>query len=176
MCKVTREDADNEITFMNQKYLDAMRVWVQEKEMFNIDICVADFNIAVEKEYVGKMHEKEEIGKDADRDATKKPDEFEGKDWNRFHKAIDAYLSLLKGVTGFLAASLSAPLPISSFFHIFAMYSFATAILKSATQMSMLNISFSCTQTLMASRYFWFMKVISLSASSLMTLHKVLMS
>ena len=28
----------------------------------------------------------------------------------------------------------------------------------------------------MASRYFWFMKVISLSASSLMTLHKVLMS
>ena len=28
LCKVIREDADNEITFMNQKYLDAMRVWV----------------------------------------------------------------------------------------------------------------------------------------------------
>ena len=86
LCKVIREDADNEITFMNQKYLDAMRVWVQEKEMFNVDICTADFNIAVAKEYIAKMHEKEEIGKDADRDATKKPDEFEGKDWNRFHK------------------------------------------------------------------------------------------
>jgi hypothetical protein len=82
LCKVIREDADNEITFMNQKYLDAMRVWVQEKEMFNIDICAADFNIAVAKEYIAKMREKEE------------------KDWNRFHKAMDAYLSLLKGVTG----------------------------------------------------------------------------
>ena len=100
LCKVIREDAGNEITFMNQKYLNAMRVWVQEKEMFNIDICAADFNIAVAKEYIAKMREKEEIGKDADRDAAKKPDEFEGKDWNRFHKAIDAYLSLLKGVTG----------------------------------------------------------------------------
>ena len=28
LCKVIREDADNEITFMNQKYLDVMRVWV----------------------------------------------------------------------------------------------------------------------------------------------------
>ena len=28
LCKVIREDTDNEITFMNQKYLDAMRVWV----------------------------------------------------------------------------------------------------------------------------------------------------
>ena len=28
LCKVNREDADNEITFMNQKYLNAMRVWV----------------------------------------------------------------------------------------------------------------------------------------------------
>ena len=36
--------------------------------MFNIDICTADFNIAVAKEYIAKMHEKEEIGKDADRD------------------------------------------------------------------------------------------------------------
>ena len=100
LCKVIREDADNEITFMNQKHLDAMRVWVQEKEMFNIKICVADFNITVVKEYIAKMHKKEEIGKDADRDAAKKPDEFEGKDWNRFHKAMDAYLSLLKGMTG----------------------------------------------------------------------------
>ena len=50
LCKIIRVDADNEITFMNQKYLDAMRVWVQEKEMFNIDICAADFNIAVAKE------------------------------------------------------------------------------------------------------------------------------
>ena len=50
LCKVIREDADNEIAFMNQKYLDAMRVWVQEKEMFNIDICAADFNIIVAKE------------------------------------------------------------------------------------------------------------------------------
>jgi hypothetical protein len=73
LCKVIREDADNEITFMNQKYLDYMRVWVQEKEMFNIDICAADFNIVVAKEYIAKMHEKEEIGKDANRDATKKP-------------------------------------------------------------------------------------------------------
>ena len=100
LCKVIREDADDEITFMNQKYLDAMRIWVQEKEMFNIDICAADFNIAIAKEYIAKMREKEEIGKDTDRDAAKKPDEFEGKDWNRFHKAMDAYLSLLKGVTG----------------------------------------------------------------------------
>ena len=46
------------------------------------------------------MRKKEEIDKDADRDAAKKPDEFEGKDWNRFHKAMDAYLSLLKGMTG----------------------------------------------------------------------------
>ena len=53
-----------------------------------------------------------------------------------------------------LAASLLVSLPISSFSCIFAMYSFATTILKSAVQMSMLNISFSCTQTLMASRYF----------------------
>ena len=96
LCKVIREDAGNEITFMNQKYLDAMRVWVQEKEMFNIDICAADFNIAVAKEYIAKMRKKEEIGKDADRDVAKKPDEFEGKDWNRFHKVMDAYLSLLK--------------------------------------------------------------------------------
>jgi hypothetical protein len=100
LCKVIREDADNEITFMNQKYLDAMRVWVQEKEMFNIDICTADFNIAIAKEYIVKIRKKEEIGKDTDRDAIKKPDEFEGKDWNRFHKAMDAYLSLLKGMTG----------------------------------------------------------------------------
>ena len=28
LCKVIREDAENEITFMNQKYLDAMRVWM----------------------------------------------------------------------------------------------------------------------------------------------------
>ena len=68
--------------------------------MFNIDICMADFNIAVAKEYIAKMGKKEEIGKDADRDVTKKPDEFEGKDWNRFHKAMDAYLSLLTGMTG----------------------------------------------------------------------------
>jgi hypothetical protein len=100
LCKVIREDADNEITFMNQKYLDATRVWVQEKEMFNIDICTADFNIAIAKEYIATMPKKEEIGKDADRDAAKRPDEFEGKDWNRFHKAMDAYLSLLKGMTG----------------------------------------------------------------------------
>ena len=80
LCKVIREDAENEITFMNQKYLDAMRVWVQEKEIFNIDICAADFNIAVAKEYIMKMHKKEVIGKDANRDAAKKPDEFEGKD------------------------------------------------------------------------------------------------
>jgi hypothetical protein len=85
---------------MNQKYLDAMRVSVQEKEMFNIDICAADFNIAVAKEYIAKMCKKEEIGKDTDRDATKKSDEFEGKDWNRFHKAMGASLHLLKGVTG----------------------------------------------------------------------------
>ena len=50
LCKVIRGDADNEITFMNQKYLNAMRVWVQEKEMFNIDICAADFNIIAAKE------------------------------------------------------------------------------------------------------------------------------
>jgi hypothetical protein len=100
LCKVIREDMDNEISFMNQKYLDAMRNWVQENEMFNIDICAADFNIAIAKDYITKMQKEEEIGKDADRDAAKKPDEFEGKDWNRFHKAIDAYLSLLKGVTG----------------------------------------------------------------------------
>ena len=50
LCKVIREDADNEIAFMNQKYLDAMRVWVQEKKVFNIDICAADFNIIVAKE------------------------------------------------------------------------------------------------------------------------------
>ena len=31
------------------------------------------------------MHKKEEIGKDADRYATKKPDEFEGKYKNSFH-------------------------------------------------------------------------------------------
>ena len=49
LCKVIREDADNEIAFMNQKYLDAMRVWVQEKKVFNIDICAADFNIIVAK-------------------------------------------------------------------------------------------------------------------------------
>ena len=100
LCKVIREDANNEITFMNQKYLNAMRVWVQEKEMFNIDICTADFIIVIAKEYIAKMHKKEETGKDADKDAAKKPDEFEGKDWNRFHKAIDAYLSFLKGETG----------------------------------------------------------------------------
>ena len=34
--------------------------------MFNIDICAADFNITVAKEYIAKMHEKEEIGKDTD--------------------------------------------------------------------------------------------------------------
>ena len=28
LCKVIREDADNKITFMNQKYLNAMRVWL----------------------------------------------------------------------------------------------------------------------------------------------------
>ena len=100
LCRVIREDEDNDITFMDQKYLDAMRVWVQETEMFNIEICTADFNIAIAKEYIVKMHEKEEIGKDANRDAAKKTDEFEGNDWNRFHKAMDAYLSLLKGVTG----------------------------------------------------------------------------
>ena len=85
---------------MKQKYLNAIRVWVQEKETFNIEIRAADFNIATAKEFIAKMCEKEEIGKDADRDAAKKPDEFDGKDWNRFHKAMDAYLSLLKGVTG----------------------------------------------------------------------------
>jgi hypothetical protein len=86
LCKVIREGADNEITFMNQKCLDVMRVWVQEKEMFNVDICTADFNIAVAMEYIAKMRKKEEIGKDADRDAAKEPDEFEGKEWNRLHK------------------------------------------------------------------------------------------
>ena len=100
LCKVIREVADIEITFMNQKYLDAMRVWVQEKEMFNIDIWAADFNITVAKEYIAKIHRKEDIGKDANRDAAKKPNEFEGKDWNRFQKATDAYLSLLKGIMG----------------------------------------------------------------------------
>ena len=100
LCKVIREDAENEINFMNQKYLDYMRVWVQEKEMFNISICAADFNIAIAKEYIAKMCKKEEIGKDTDRDAAKKPDEFEGKDWNRFHKAMNAFLSLLKGKIG----------------------------------------------------------------------------
>ena len=58
--------ADNEITVMNQKYLGAMRVWVQEKEMLNIDICAADFNITITKEYIVKMHKKEEIDKDTD--------------------------------------------------------------------------------------------------------------
>ena len=48
--------------------------------MFNIDICTADFNIANAKEYIPKMPKKDEIGKDADRDAAKRPDEFEGKD------------------------------------------------------------------------------------------------
>jgi hypothetical protein len=45
------------------------------------------------------MHKKEVVGKDANRDAAKKPDEFEGKDWNRFHKTMGAYLHLLKAVT-----------------------------------------------------------------------------
>ena len=68
--------------------------------MFNIDICAADFNVVVAKEYIAKLRKKVEIGKDVNRDAAKKPDEFEGKDWNRYHKAMDAYLSLLKGMTG----------------------------------------------------------------------------
>ena len=63
LCKVIREDAENEITFMNQKYLDAMRIWVQEKDMFNIEIRAADFNIAIAKELLQRCARKKRLAR-----------------------------------------------------------------------------------------------------------------